>query len=1612
MIEMLIIVFILGSCVVARSDQDNTTVTIPPGYALQDYLCNGTLQSNITVLLDGDGEHLISSERSCNISNEGGSITITGSSTQRITIRCKGEGAIFAYLSVQIIKLEGITFIKCAIDLVSIENTFILNCTFQSCSNGAISSKSSTNTYIAGCAFSDTDHGVVTLVASTGNVCITNCTFHNSYNSGMDVGGAVSLSESTGNVHITDCTFHNNRVDSDGSDGGDGPSYRGNGGAVSLSGSTVNAHITDCTFHNNSAGGSGGAVSLSGSTGNVHITDCTFHNNRVDSHDSGDGLSYHGNGGAVSLSGSTGNVHITDCTFHNNRVDSHDSGDGLSYHGNGGAVSLSGSTVNAHITDCTFHNNSAAGGGGGGLGLQGLGGAVYLDAKVNAHITGCTFQNNRASNNGGANVHGAGGAVYLFQFIQDDDRFMYYYAHITHCTFQNNNADSDGGAVYMSTFGFPNISDCTFQNNSAGGNGGGVLLSGIIAYDPHITNCTFQNNRAAVMGGAVVLDSVNAYITDCTFQNNSAHGHGGAVSLSVSLFNVVYITDCTFENNRATGAGNGGAVYQYELSGNAHITDCTFHNNSAAGSGGAVCLNAKVNAHITGCTFQNNRASGVGGGGGAVSRCGSTGDTHITGCTFQNNRADGHGGGGGAVSMPGSTGHAYITGCTFQNNSASYAGGAVELYRHSGNVNITNSTFHINNAKIGGAIHIKEMSSYLFISMSSFTNNTSQAGAAMYAIHNDIDSYNSLPTGPIILQDVIVKDNHCSSDQCAGTIHFKGVILEIIGSYITGSHFVSNSPHGAIEGENGILQLQGYITFENNTGVNGGAISLSNNVPVYFYDNCKVAFLQNVATEYGGAIYNNGEFFAPNQEPTIGEIIDCILRFHVVIEEHSCNGSFSITFIGNHAPHGGHAVYATPIYHCNHHFNSIEKSGYCDKDMVEYFNIIPLPDDTTDVQVLSFPDHVNYCGCSDPFLCNGTSPQFTTHPGRTVRIMVTPIGNGEQLSPSAVYTQVDRIILLGPRQKAQWVGTVCGTMEYNIFGPEMASLQLLLYNDPSGSKKTVIDVKLLPCGPWFTLAPDMRCNCSQLFATLGVACDASEYTVTRNKTNWIGVYNNTLPAVAQTCPLDYCNSNITKMSPETLMDLCNGGRAGIICGHCPGNLSVVFGSSKCQVCSDMWLTTLVMFAVLGVFLVAALFFLNLTITQGTLYGLIFYANIIQVNASIFFNQSILNPLQVIVSFVNLDLGLPMCFYNNMDDADKAGLQFAFPAYLLILTMTTILVCHYCLQRSPTTSNGLSLYMVSNIIGERAVGVLSTLIYLSYSKMLRNVIDILTYSTVHLPSGVMKVWFYDGNVEYLHGKHTVLFVVAMVTCTLFLLPYTIALTFIPIIEQHSEHNRLFNYLHTKANQIKPMNDAHYAPYKGEWRWWLGARLWLLVVMYSLNPVYSSDRPSLLLTIQGTMMILFTVAQARIMPFGQSHQKTHQSNSRTNFYNRLYNSLDMFYLLNYTALAVSMLYIIDQSLDQQQIAAVAVGVLVGLYVVMLMVTVMYHLIVAILKACLMYDITREKFNALFEKKQYQPNVPINMEQDDPTRSTTVSATTVTVHYGLREPLSEDPVNETSQ
>ena len=165
-----------------------------------------------------------------------------------------------------------------------------------------------------------------------------------------------------------------------------------------------------------------------------------------------------------------------------------------------------------------------------------------------------------------------------------------------------------------------------------------------------------------------------------------------------------------------------------------------------------------------------------------------------------------------------------ITSCVFQNNSATY-GSAMRLDGSTGDVSITNCTFQNNSATVGGAAYLCESTGNVDITNCTFTKNAADNGAALYVVNSVNALEESL--GHLLLQDVVIKDNHCSG---GGAIYFDGVKVDIFGNTPTGSQFSSNSAQGAIQGQNGLLLLHGNITFTANRGVNGGAISLSNKV--------------------------------------------------------------------------------------------------------------------------------------------------------------------------------------------------------------------------------------------------------------------------------------------------------------------------------------------------------------------------------------------------------------------------------------------------------------------------------------------------------------------------------------------------------------------------------------------------------------------------------------------------------------------------------------------------------------------------------------------------------------------------------------------------------------
>ena len=136
--------------------------------------------------------------------------------------------------------------------------------------------------------------------------------------------------------------------------------------------------------------------------------------------------------------------------------------------------------------------------------------------------------------------------------------------------------------------------------------------------------------------------------------------------------------------------------------------------------------------------------------------------------------------------------------------------------------------------------------------------------------------------------------------------------------------------------------------------------------------------------------------------------------------------------------------------------------------------------------------------------------------------------------------------------------------------------------------------------------------------------------------------------------------------------------------------------------------------------------------------------------------------------------------------------------------------------------------ISKLIGRNSVHVLATLFLLSYAKLLRTVIAVVSPLTIRDESGnTHLVWLMDGNVPFLRGKHAALFSVALLTVLLYLLPLTLLTLLAPLLQARIRHPLLRWVL-----RIKPLLDTYQGPYKDKYRYWTGVMLTMRLVLFTL------------------------------------------------------------------------------------------------------------------------------------------------------------------------------------
>ena len=276
----------------------------------------------------------------------------------------------------------------------------------------------------------------------------------------------------------------------------------------------------------------------------------------------------------------------------------------------------------------------------------------------------------------------------------------------------------------------------------------------------------------------------------------------------------------------------------------------------------------------------------------------------------------------------------------------------------------------------------------------------------------------------------------------------------------------------------------------------------------------------------------------------------------------------------------------------------------------------------------------------------------------------------------------------------QMINTITNSYNFTIVSDSTTECELFLTTQPDLYKMyDAFYVQLLPCPIGFTLQNGV-CDCDPILSTIIDKCYIEFSTIRHPANYWIVAHaqTNDTKYLISSCPMDYClpySSSVNLLHPDLQ---CQFNRTGILCSQCQRPLSMVFTSSRCMKCTNVHILITIIVIVAGIVFVVLLYVLNLTVTNGTINGIIFYANIVSINDSVFLvNDNVFKPLRVFISFTNLDLGIETCFYNGMDSYTKMWLQLIFPSYLIIIAISIIITSRHSLEYYDLHTVDLFLY---------------------------------------------------------------------------------------------------------------------------------------------------------------------------------------------------------------------------------------------------------------------------------------------------------------------------------
>ena len=462
------------------------------------------------------------------------------------------------------------------------------------------------------------------------------------------------------------------------------------------------------------------------------------------------------------------------------------------------------------------------------------------------------------------------------------------------------------------------------------------------------------------------------------------------------------------------------------------------------------------------------------------------------------------------------------------------------------------------------------------------------------------------------------------------------------------------------------------------------------------YTGYEIGFIENIATEDGGAIFVEDETYlgicgstSYLEYKTETECFFQLLYNEVNIKRNGMK--YQIKFTNNTAKKGS-VLYGGLLDRCTVNpmagkYNSDIYTTTANQtiDSLTYLVGSNLQNITNEIA----SDAVKICFCfNTSYNCSLAQPHVTTQKSQKFTLTVVVVDQVNSTIDAYVRSSLSKGGSLGEGQQLQHVTKQCTNLTFNISSLN-SSEELILYADPSPCRKlglSFLSIKInfteCKCSIGFqqtNQSNKCNCECDPALQPYVTVYDANTSFVRKSNT-WINYAQNKLGGgykyiIHPNCPYNYCfppspNTGIINLNDPNGADAqCNFNQSGLLCGRCRHGYSVSAGGLNCIKCPKQWPGLVVVNALLGLIggiaLVTVLLFFNLTVAVGTMNGIIFYANVVLINRSAFISFP-KESLVVFLYILNTQLGINRCAYDGMDALMAMRGSASFSHYILFV----------------------------------------------------------------------------------------------------------------------------------------------------------------------------------------------------------------------------------------------------------------------------------------------------------------------------------------------------------